>query len=142
MDGLKQALVADVKERLAAAVKDGKLTEAQAASMLERYTERVEELVTGTLRWGGVTSWLRVAVRDVRGAGQVAPGSYGSFVPAQWRSGLICPANTSSPRLCPPEDGARIAGPVASRGSARRGRSSQEDFGLCVFAIRRSASFP
>ena len=75
--GLQQALVADVKEQLAAAVKDGKLTEEQAANMLERYTEHVEALVNGTLRFGD----------HGRGFGpppgmRIAPGSYGSFVPA------------------------------------------------------------
>ncbi len=76
--GLQQALVADVKERLAAAVKDGKLTEEQAANMLERYTERVEALVNGTLPLRRARPRLRAAVRHAR----IAPGSYGSFAPA------------------------------------------------------------
>jgi hypothetical protein len=78
VDGLKQALVADAKERLAEAVKDGRLTSAQSADLLERYTDGVDDLVNGTLRPG----------RDHRGLGpplgmdgargmRVTPGFFG-----------------------------------------------------------------
>ncbi len=84
VDGLKQALVADAKEHLAAAVMEGKLTEAQAADILERYTERVDDLVTGTLRWGGGRHGFGSPSGMFGGPGmRIAPGSYGSFVPAQ-----------------------------------------------------------
>jgi hypothetical protein len=65
VDGLKQALLADAKERVAAAVKDGKLTEEQAEEALTRLEERIDDIVAGTgrlhrgfrgggpgLRWG------------------------------------------------------------------------------------------
>jgi hypothetical protein len=52
VDGLEKAIVADAKERLADAVKDGKLTEEQAAAMAERIADRVDELVEGTLGRG------------------------------------------------------------------------------------------
>ena len=46
--GLKQALLADTKERVAAAVKDGALTEQQATEILERAVERIDRLVDAT----------------------------------------------------------------------------------------------
>ena len=85
VDGLKQALVADAKQRLAEAVKDGKLTEAQAADMLEGYSERIDALVTGSLleRRGGDRRFApplgMFGGPDMR----IAPGSYRSFAPAQ-----------------------------------------------------------
>jgi hypothetical protein len=75
--GLQQALVADVKARLAAAVKDGKLTEEQAANMLERYTEHVGALVDGTLRFGDRPHGFGPPPGT-----SIAPGSHGSFAPA------------------------------------------------------------
>jgi hypothetical protein len=52
VDGLKQAILADAKERVAAAVKDGKLTEAQATEILERLEEHLDDLVAGTAHRG------------------------------------------------------------------------------------------
>jgi hypothetical protein len=52
VDGLKQAILADAKERVAAAVKDGKLTEAQASEILERLEEHLDDLVAGTAHRG------------------------------------------------------------------------------------------
>ena len=83
VDGLKKALVADVKKRLAAAVKDGKLTEAQAADILDGYSERVDALVTGTLGRGGRHfGFGPPAVMPGMGM-RDAPGSYGSYEPAR-----------------------------------------------------------
>ena len=48
VDGLKQAIIAGTKERLDAAVADGKLTTAQAKTMLERLTERIDDIVNRT----------------------------------------------------------------------------------------------
>jgi hypothetical protein len=48
VDGLEQAILADAKERVAAAVKDGKLTEAQATEALEALEDRIDALVDGT----------------------------------------------------------------------------------------------
>lgn len=48
VDGLKQAIVAGAKAQLDQAVDAGTLTSAQAAAMLERLEEHVDELVSGT----------------------------------------------------------------------------------------------
>jgi hypothetical protein len=48
VDGLKQAIVAGAKAQLDKAVDAGTLTSAQAAAMLERLDEHVDELVSGT----------------------------------------------------------------------------------------------
>jgi hypothetical protein len=47
VDGLVQALIADAKAKLAAAVKAGKLTQAQADMFLENLTKRVTDRVAG-----------------------------------------------------------------------------------------------
>jgi hypothetical protein len=49
-DGLVAALVADARERLEAAVADGRLTAAQRDRRLERVQERVRALVNGERR--------------------------------------------------------------------------------------------
>lgn len=48
VDGLKQALIADAKEHLASAVADGKLTAAEAKTMLDRLTANIDEIVSWT----------------------------------------------------------------------------------------------
>lgn len=48
VDGLRRAIVADAEENLRQAVKDGRITQAQADAMLERLESRVDDLVTGT----------------------------------------------------------------------------------------------
>ncbi len=48
MDGLEKALTADTKAKLDAAVKDGKLTQAQADELLKRTTDHLDDLVNGT----------------------------------------------------------------------------------------------
>jgi hypothetical protein len=48
VDGLKQAIVAGAKAQLDKAVDAGTLTSAQAAAMLERLQEHVDDLVDGT----------------------------------------------------------------------------------------------
>jgi hypothetical protein len=52
VDGLKKAMVADAKERLDQAVKNGMLTEAQAKKALSEIEERIDDLVNGNLRFG------------------------------------------------------------------------------------------
>jgi hypothetical protein len=49
VEGLEQALLDAAEERLAAAVEDGRLTESQKDEMLERLSERIDELVRGEL---------------------------------------------------------------------------------------------
>lgn len=51
VDGLKQAMVADAKERLDKAVENGMLTEAQAKDALSDIQARVDDLVNGNLRF-------------------------------------------------------------------------------------------
>jgi hypothetical protein len=51
--GLKQALIASEKAELAEAVKAGRITEAQAAEILARFTERVDDLIDGTFSGPG-----------------------------------------------------------------------------------------
>ena len=62
VDGLKKTLSADLQRKLDAAVKDGKLTQAQADEIESRLTEHLDDLVNGTGRphgdgdhggWGG-----------------------------------------------------------------------------------------
>ena len=77
VDGLKQALLAETKQRVAGAVKDGRLTEQEAAELLERATERVDRLVEGTFDRHSDGMWGR---RSLRGA----PSSSGLIVPG-WR---------------------------------------------------------
>ena len=48
VDGLKKALAADTKAKLDAAVKDGRLTQAQADDLLKRMTDHLDDLVNGT----------------------------------------------------------------------------------------------
>jgi hypothetical protein len=48
VDGLKAAILADAKARLAQAVKDGELTEEQAEAALERLEEHIDDIVQGT----------------------------------------------------------------------------------------------
>jgi hypothetical protein len=45
VDGLKQALLASAKERLDAAVKDGRLTSSQAKDLLDRFQAKLDDLV-------------------------------------------------------------------------------------------------
>ena len=47
VDGLKKALVFDVKAKLDQAVKDGKITAAQRNEMLARFEEHVDDLIAG-----------------------------------------------------------------------------------------------
>lgn len=49
VDGLVQAMVAEAKEKIDAAVDDGRLTEEQAAELKENLEERVTDLVNGEL---------------------------------------------------------------------------------------------
>jgi hypothetical protein len=53
VDGLKKALTQAMKEKLAQAVKDGRLTQAQADEILSRYTDRLDEMIAGTFQRGG-----------------------------------------------------------------------------------------
>ena len=48
VDDLKKALTAELKKKLDAAVKAGKLTQAQADEIQARMTERLDDLVNGT----------------------------------------------------------------------------------------------
>jgi uncharacterized membrane protein len=48
VDGLKDALLADAKERLDQVVEDGRLTAAQRDEMLERLESKIDDLVNGT----------------------------------------------------------------------------------------------
>jgi hypothetical protein len=50
VDGLKAALVKDVKDKLDAAVKDGRLTKADEHRALQGLESRIDELVNGQLR--------------------------------------------------------------------------------------------
>ena len=47
VDGLKKALTADTKTKLDAAVKAGKITQAQADELLKRTTDHLDDLVNG-----------------------------------------------------------------------------------------------
>ncbi len=49
VDGLKAALLASEQEELAAAVADGRLTQAQADEILARADERLDDLIAGTM---------------------------------------------------------------------------------------------
>lgn len=51
VDGLKKAMVADAKQRLDQAVKNGMLTEAQAQEALSQIEARLDDLVNGELRF-------------------------------------------------------------------------------------------
>jgi hypothetical protein len=51
VDGLKAALLADVKAKLDAAVKDGRLTKAKEQQVLQDLQARIDDLVTGKLRF-------------------------------------------------------------------------------------------
>ena len=51
VDGLKKAMVADAKERLDQAVKNGMLTEAQAKEALSAIEAKLDDLVNGNLRF-------------------------------------------------------------------------------------------
>lgn len=51
VDGLKDAMVADAKERLDKAVENGMLTEAQAEEALSAIEARLDDLVNGNLRF-------------------------------------------------------------------------------------------
>jgi hypothetical protein len=75
VDGLTQALLADTKERLADAVKDGKLTQSQADDLLERAKQGVDRLVEGSFqpRFGG---------RMWRGQSQGGSPSFAPVAPA------------------------------------------------------------
>ena len=53
VDGLKQAMLADAKTHLDQAVKDGKLTEAQATTELNELKSRIDAIVNGTFRGPG-----------------------------------------------------------------------------------------
>lgn len=53
VDGLEQALATEMKKKLDAAVKAGKLTQAQADEMQARMTEHLDDLVNGTGRGPG-----------------------------------------------------------------------------------------
>ncbi len=46
VDGLKQAILSAVKERLDAAVEDGRLTASQAEEMADRFQSKLDDLVT------------------------------------------------------------------------------------------------
>lgn len=48
VDGLQKALLADAKEKLDTAVKDERLTQAQADAALERLESRLDDVVNGT----------------------------------------------------------------------------------------------
>jgi AraC-like DNA-binding protein len=50
VDGLKAALLDDVKAKLDAAVKDGRLTKAREQLVLKDFQARIDDLVTGQLR--------------------------------------------------------------------------------------------
>lgn len=52
VDGLKQAIVAAVQERLDAAVADGRLTSDQAKALLDRFQSRLDDLVNATPPFG------------------------------------------------------------------------------------------
>jgi predicted transcriptional regulator len=47
VDGLEKALTADTKAKLDAAVKDGKITQAQADDLLKAMTDRLDDVVNG-----------------------------------------------------------------------------------------------
>ena len=53
VDGLKKALATEMQKKLDAAVKAGKLTQAQADEMQARMTEHLTDLVNGTGRGPG-----------------------------------------------------------------------------------------
>ncbi len=83
VDGLKQALTAAMTEKLAAAVKAGKLTQAQADEKQAGLTAHLDDLVNGT---GGP----RGHFKGKRGGwgpppaadGQQAPAGFGVYAPA------------------------------------------------------------
>jgi hypothetical protein len=53
VDGLKKAMLADAKTHLDQAVKDGMLTEAQAARELSELKSRIDQIVNGNFRMPG-----------------------------------------------------------------------------------------
>jgi polyhydroxyalkanoate synthesis regulator phasin len=81
--GLEQALTAELKTKLDAAVKAGKLTQAQADEMLKQMTSRLDDMVNGTMGAGmhpGGFGHGRGGPMDRHGGGGPQQGS-GSFTP-------------------------------------------------------------
>jgi hypothetical protein len=76
VDGLKQAMVDEATKHLDQAVKDGRLTEAQAKEMLSELKARTDEIVSGTFRGPGERREFRF-----RG-GPGPPGDAGLLLPA------------------------------------------------------------
>lgn len=71
VDGLKKALAAESKTKLDAAVKDGRLTQAQADALQKQMTERLDDLVNG--------------VRGPRGHHEGGGHGFGGPPPAGWQ---------------------------------------------------------
>jgi hypothetical protein len=94
VDGLKQALTADLKTKLDQAVKDGRLTQSQADAILAKVSASLDDLINGTLPKMPTTgSSFRgpFGFRIAPGGFRVAPGGFHQPFPA------VTPLGTATP---------------------------------------------
>jgi hypothetical protein len=101
VDGLKQALTADLKTKLDQAVKDGRLTQSQADSILAKVSASLDDLINGTLPKMPTTGdgfhgpfGFRIAPSGFRvapGGFRFAPGGFHQPFPA------VTPPGTATP---------------------------------------------
>ncbi len=75
VDGLKQAMLADAKQNLDRAVKDGMLTEGQAKEKLAALESRIDVVVAGEFRPPGEQREFRWRAGPPRDAGQLPPAA-------------------------------------------------------------------
>jgi hypothetical protein len=84
VDGLKQALTADLKTKLDEAVKDGHLTRSQADAIMEKVSASLDDLINGTLPKmpapGGFGDHF--GFRNAPGGFRIAPGGFRQPFPA------------------------------------------------------------
>jgi hypothetical protein len=94
VDGLKQALTADLKTKLDQAVKDGRLTQSQADAILAKVSASLDDLINGTLpKMPAMGSSFRgpFGFRIAPGGFRVAPGGFHQPFPAVTPSGTATP---------------------------------------------------
>lgn len=75
VDGLKQAMLADAKQNLDKAVKDGMLTEAQAKEKLAALESRIDAIVAGTFRGPGERQEFRWRGGPPHDVGKLPPAA-------------------------------------------------------------------
>ena len=115
--GLEDAIVADAKTHLDAAVAAGKLTAAQETALLDRIRAHVDDRVNGAARPPApppVRTWPRVSERVVAAASSPRPGalaSAGRQRAAEPGAASICRV----PPVAVPSSGLRLAACVVAR---------------------------